>query len=129
MFLTLRRNKLSTTKLKRFKRSADVTCVSEVYVHISHDLSKVDLTEKEVLTAFKEDPPKPFELVRDFVEYLGFENVRGAKFEDAFFDEKNFVIEYSVESNRGRIGVRIICSEKPYDVLKKYYGKFDRSVD
>ncbi|ADB58238.1 hypothetical protein [Archaeoglobus profundus] len=103
--------------------------MSEVYVHVSHVLSKVDLTEKEVLTAFGEDPLKPFELVRDFVEYLGFEKVRNVKFEDAFFDGRNFVIEYSVEFDGGRVCVRIIRSEKPYEVLRKYYEKFDRLTD
>ena len=102
----------------------------KVYVHVSHVLSKVYLTEKEVLTAFRENPLKSFELVRDFVEYLGFENVRGGmKFEDAFFDERSFVIEYSVEFDEGRVCVRIICSEKPYEVLRKYYEKFDRLLD
>ena len=58
--------------------------MSEVYVHVSHVLSKVDLTEKEVLIAFREDPLKPFELVRDFVEYLGFKKVKSVKFQDVF---------------------------------------------
>ena len=60
--------------------------MSEVYVHVSHVLSKVDLTEKEVLIAFREDPLKPFELVRDFVEYLGFKKVKSVKFQDVFLD-------------------------------------------
>ena len=64
--------------------------MSDVYVHVSSVLSEVDLTEKEVLTAFRENPLKPFELVRDLVEYLGFERIRNVKFEDAFFNGRNY---------------------------------------
>jgi len=49
--------------------------------------------------------------------------------EDAFFDEEGFIIEYSIEFNEGKVSVRIIRSEKPYEVLRKYYGKFDRLTD
>jgi len=121
---------LSTAKIKRYKRKISIAYVSKVYVHILNVLSKVDLTEKEILTTFRENPPKPFEFVRDIAEYLGFENVKGVKFEDTFFDEEDIIIEYSIEFNGGRVCVRIICSKTPYKTfLKKYYEKYNRSLD
>lgn len=83
-------------------------------------LHPTDLRKDEVKKAFNEDKLKPFEYVREIVEDRGITGIRKVEFYDALFDEDEFLIEYMVEFNRGKIGVKIIGSDNPRKMLEQY---------
>jgi len=93
---------------------------AEVYVYVLDVLHPTDLRKDEVKKAFNEDKLKPFEYVREIVEDRGITGIRKVEFYDALFDEDEFLIEYMVEFNRGKIGVKIIGSDNPRKMLEQY---------
>ena len=102
---------------------------AEVYVYPLDIFHPTDLRRDEVLKAFDKDLKKPFDLVREIVEQHGIRSIRNVEFYDALFeDEDEFLIEYYVEFSRGRIAVKIIGSEYPQQMLRRYYAYVQRRI-
>ena len=84
----------------------------------------------DILKLFDEDVLKPFELVKHYVlNILGFDTkIKNVTYYCSMIENNlEFLIEYFVEYERpresGYIGIKIINSENPIQILKKYYEK------
>ena len=78
------------------------------------------------MKAFKEDKLKPFEFIQEIIEDKGVRGIKGVDFYDAIFKGEEFLLEYTVDFASGRIAVKVIGSDDPRKMLRKYYSYIEK---
>ena len=89
-------------------------------MYVFDEFKLIDIDKGRLFELIEKDPLKLFEIVR---KVLDIEEISGVRVYDAYFDSRNFelLIEYMVTCKLGEVSVKVIHSQDPITMLKKYY--------
>jgi len=93
------------------------------WLYIFDEFRPLDIELSMLLRFARDDPLKLFDIVRDVVEdYVG--GIRDVKIHDIYIDSytSEVLVEFIVVCDNGEISVKIIHSDNPIAILRKYYG-------
>jgi len=92
------------------------------WLYIFDEFRPLDIELPVLLRLARGDPLKLFDFVRDVVEdYVGV--IRGVRIHDIYIDSytNEVLVEFIVVCDNGEISIKIIHSDNPIAILRKYY--------
>ncbi|PUA33336.1 MAG: hypothetical protein B7O98_02605 [Zestosphaera tikiterensis] len=92
------------------------------WLYVFDEFRPLDIESSVLLRLARDDPVKLFDIVRDVVEdYVGV--VRDVRIHDIYIDPytHEVLVEFIAVCDSGEISVKIIYSDNPIAMLRKYY--------
>jgi len=92
------------------------------WIYIFDDFKPLDIDFNTLLRSINEDPYRLFEIIREVIEdYVGV--VRDVRIHDIYIDSytNEVLVEFIVVCDNGEISAKIIHSDNPIAILRRYY--------
>jgi len=102
--------------------------MGRTYIYLLDTFRELGISFEELADKFEKDRSGLEELIRSLVE-KDLERIKNIELYSSYFNPESLtaVIEYMVESDIGRVSVKVIHADSPARGLQEYYKAEDRN--